>query len=184
MYNPVPVPPRTSRTPNWFAAACGLAYLIVYLAMPFYTVTLSAKTGMQLISDNALLILPALLSIAMIIGALVMPVVASIALSSVTLVMTLIMMIFARYIAISNPLVSSGLNWIGSQTNVDMTVFIISVSYGAIICLALCIVSIVLEILLNRPAPAPKPTGQWVFNNKTGPGSGRGPGSSGGYRPF
>lgn len=186
MYSPNPVPPRTNRSPNWFAAACGLAYLIVYLALPFYRVTLTAKTGMQLISSNALMVVPALMSVLMIIGSLVMPVIASISISSITLLITLVLMIGMRTFAISNPLVSGGLQWIGSQTNTDVTLYVVSIGYGAVICLALCIAAIVLEIVLNNTPSSPSSNGGgWVFDSRPTPPSGRGPSNpGGGYRPF
>ena len=191
MYQSAPPSPRAGRTPNWFSAACGLVFVIAYLAMPFYTLNLFARTGMQLISGNALLILPALLGIAMIFGALLMPVVASIAISSVNLAMTLIMILFARYFAAVDPLSAGVVNatsWLGTQMNMDLTMYVISVSYGAVICLILCVVSIVLEVLLNRPAPVRPDGGQWAFDNRPGagrgPGSHGGPGGTGGFKPF
>ncbi len=175
---------RLSKSPNWFAAVCGLIYVIIYLFLPFYSVFTYPVTGMQLISYNALLVLPVIVGIVMVLGALVMPMAASLAVHGVSFVVTLILMLIGRNVVTSNTLVSGGLSWLSSQmSGIDLTAVIhVSVGYGAIICLALCAVAFILEIIFDSARPVHKQDeGSWAFKNKP---NNNNPFGGGGYKPF
>lgn len=168
---------RTS--PNWFAMSCGLAYVLCYLFLPFYSIYVLHIPGTEAIVGNPLMILPVILGIAMAISAVLLPVLVSLVLGGVSFVLTLIFALTGHQTLSSLQLLSSGVDFLGSLAGVQgsIPVLRVSVGYGAILCMVLIIAYFLLELFLGQRFEPQKKTGGWVYDNKPKGGYG------GPYRP-
>ena len=145
----------TRSEPNWFAAGCGLAYLVLFLVLPFYSLY-GALTlnGMTLLTISPVCALVLVAGIAMILSALLLDHHISIGAGCVALIVTLCFGVMGTNVLSSNALVSlvgslagdllaeSGYGNITRMISIPMGV-------GCFLCMGLCIGYVVLEIVLK-----------------------------------
>lgn len=143
----------TRSNPNWFAAGCGLVYIQIFLFMPFYSLFIHLN-GMTLLSLSPVCALLLLAGIIMILSALLLDLRISIGVGCVSLIMTLCFAMMGNAVLSSNALVSLAGSLLADTSYSGITSLIyVPMGIGSILCLGMCIVFIVLEILLRPRAP-------------------------------
>lgn len=146
----------TKRNPNWFSAACGLAYCVCFLFMTVYKVPLWSFTGAELLSETPLLILLLVCGLAMIISAIALDHIISIGIGAGSALITLIFGLLGKHVlpvgAITSSIDQNLYSLLGTDVNVGGFVSV-KMGVGLIICLLLCIAHIVLEVLMGQRKP-------------------------------
>lgn len=125
------------KEPNWFAAACGGAYIASFLFLPVYTcaVVLPFK-GLVLMAVAPVTVLLILLGLAMIASAIIVERKVSIGVGAVCMLITLLFgMLGSSVIPVD----------IISGVRVP-----VSMGWGLVLCIVLCIAYCVLELLIGN----------------------------------
>lgn len=139
---------------NWASAMLSAAFIIVYLAAPFYSLSVASFTlsGFNLISLNIVAIFPVVLGIIMAIGACAFPPIAAVIVESLTTVATLIFMFLGNTLAASTLAIGLDIpaEWIAPISSVISVTASFQPGWGAILCVILCIAALVIDILSNR----------------------------------
>lgn len=155
----------TRSDPNWFAAGCGLVYLLLFLFLPFYSVRYVGLTlsGYHLLSMNPVCALVLVAGVAMILSALLMDYRISIGVGCVALLMTLCFAALGGSVLSNSALISLFTSLMGESVTGSMTqVFTINMGVGSFLCMGLCIGYVVLEAVMRprrrrRMPPQPDP---------------------------
>lgn len=142
------------KEPNWYAAACGLAYCVCFLVLPIYKMSItfvsSPVNGFELIGNNPATLLMLLFGVAMIVSSILMENIISVGVGAVSAVATLIFGCMGNHMVTSS---TKWAAWIAEQfgNSVNFSVFVnMNMSYGLILCLLLCIAHVALELLLGQ----------------------------------
>lgn len=140
-----------NRRPNWFAAACGLAYVLCFLFLPVYNF-ITPYRGTLLLSIAPVVIVLLVCGLLMIVSSLLLDKRISIGVGAVSAVLTLIFGLLGKQVLPLSDLtgvVDQGLNnLLGFDMNVG-SFMNVRMGYGMIFCLLICVAHIVLEILID-----------------------------------
>ncbi len=139
----------TKDTPNWFAAACGLAYILCFLFLPVYKCFLKLS-GVTLLGIAPALLALLLCGLAMVVGGLLLDKRISIGIGGVSALLTMI------YGVLGNSVLP--LRYIDQLTGSALGQYVpVSMEIGLLRCIVLSIAHCVLEALLGDARRARKP---------------------------
>lgn len=149
--------PRTS--PNFFSAACGLAYVLCFLLLPFARIALFFPApGLLFIKVNPLMYIPIILGVMMLIAAFVFDKKVNMLIGGVTALITIIMLACAQLIFVNGsinvvlPLIEVILGRsVGETSSISMLSNAIPfrAGLGGVFCILLCVLYVVLECVLS-----------------------------------
>ena len=151
---------------NWISAWFSVAMILAYLLAPFYGLALSSFSisGFRLIGLSPIAIVPVLLGILMTLGACLFPPLVAIIVEAVTLVVMLVFMFMGNVIATS--FISSALNlpaeWAQAINTTQTVLPMIQSSWGAVICLIMCVAALVCDVVVNLSSSTP-PTTSYIL---------------------
>ena len=147
--------------PNWIAMGCGVAFILCFLFLPFFTVVLVPVNGWSLMQYvSAVMFLPLAAGIAMAVAPLILPPKISVWIAAGTLLLVFILLLASRSILLNgNALTTLAANLLNKTVGVDVTgMLYVTAGVGCILCMLLCVVHIVAEIMVNRSHPVkPRP---------------------------
>ena len=144
---------NTTRTQaNWISAALSVLAIVVYLFTPFYRVLTFEISGYQLIGVHIAAVLPVLLGVVVTIGACLFPPVAAVICEGIHLLVVLLFMFLGNVVASS--FIRAGLDvpieWAAPINQLLAATPVVRPSWGAIVCLILCLSAAVVDVLANH----------------------------------
>ena len=136
-------------SPNWIAAGCGVAYLLCFLFLPFYrlifVVRIKGYLLMSIAPAMALMLLPGIL---MSLSGLFLDKRIGLGVSGASFLITLIVLACGESVLPIN----EALRLAGNSTDsvlTTLTSLSVSMGYGGVICLLLCVADFVVELLMD-----------------------------------
>lgn len=149
----------TRTNANLISALLCVLTIVVFLAAPFYNVLSLGISGFNLIRIQIVAIIPVLLGVVAALGACILPPIAAIILETVQALVLLLFMCLGNTLA--SAMVSTGLSvpaeWASSVNAVMSVLPVVRASWGAVVCLILSIIAVVIDVLVNLNTSKPKP---------------------------
>ena len=162
-----------SRRPNWYAAACGLAYIVCFLLLPVYTVSyVLPLRGMDMLSVAPVLVIMMACGLAMALSALLLEKKISMGVGVGCAVITLLFGVLGKQVLPVSTMTGLVDQGIAELTGLNLSVggFVtVAMGFGAILCLLLCVAHIVLELLLEGGPRYRKPQENLWEDSNNGP---------------
>lgn len=158
------------REPNWIAACCGLVYIICFLFLPVYTVSFVLPLkGLLLIFVAPVVVILIACGLAMSLSSLLLDKKISMCVGGGCALITLLFGILGNHVLPVHALTSLVDQGISEVTGSAMSLgFLINVGmgFGLILCMLICVVHIVLELLLDStPRTRPVEPDLWEQPN-------------------
>lgn len=136
-----------NRRPNWYAASCGIAYMVCFLLLPVYTIAyVGSVSGLRLLFKAPAVLILLLCGMAMIAGSLLLDRRISIGIGAGSAVITLLYGMLGSHVLPMGVIA----DLIARSTN---RLFRLDMGLGLILCLLLCVAHAVLEVLLEGRRP-------------------------------
>ena len=137
----------TRKEPNWYAAACGIAYIVSFLFLTAYKAPYGSYSGMSLLDDSPVLLILLACGVAMSVSAVFLEGIISLGVGAGSALITLIFGFLGLHVIPEGTLIQvigGGLeSLVGKSVSVDM-------GLGMVLCLLLCITHVVLELILGQ----------------------------------
>lgn len=162
-----------NRRPNWYAAACGLAYMICFLLLPVYSIAFVVKfPGKDLLSVAPAVVVLLVCGLAMALSSILIDRKISMGVGVACAVITLLFGLLGSTVlpvGTITGLMNQGINsLLGTDWNVGGLVKV-SMGFGLIICLILCILHVALEALIEGGPKTRKIEAQLWEDSNNGP---------------
>lgn len=149
----------TRTNANLVSALLCVLTIVFFLAAPFYNVLSLGINGFNLIRIQIIAIIPVLLGVVAALGACIFPPIPAIILETAQ---ALVMLLF---MCLGNTLISSIFNtelsvpteWASSVNAIMSVLPMYQASWGAVVCLILSIIAVVIDVLVNLNSSRRKP---------------------------